>query len=51
MDGIGNTKAPRCDHGFTAAATAIADEIDAFSDVFAELNQLILIGLVQEFMA
>ena len=36
------------DHCFTAAPTAIADEIDALSYIFAELNQVLLVCLLKQ---
>ena len=51
MNRIQNRKAPGSNHGFTAAAATIADKIHPLPHIFAELNKIVLISLVQEFLA
>ena len=51
MNRVHDRKAPGGNHGFTAAAAAVADKIHLLPDIFAELTQIVLIGLVQELQA
>ena len=48
MDRIQNGKAPGGNHRFAAAATAIADKIDFLPDIFPELDQIVIVGLLQQ---
>ena len=48
MDGLHASEPPGCYHGFTAAAAAIADEINLLSYVFTELDQVMFVGRLEQ---
>jgi len=48
VDGVQQSKAPLGDHGLATAAAAVADEADSFPDVFPELDQVAVPGLVEQ---
>jgi hypothetical protein len=48
MDGIEHAKFTGGDHGFTAAATTITDEVDALANVFTELDQIPFVGFLKQ---
>ena len=51
VDGLGHLEALDRGEGLAAAAAAVADEVDALADVLAELHEIVLPGLVQQFQA
>jgi hypothetical protein len=48
MDGVEQTEAAGRDHGLAAAAAAVADEVDPPLDVLPELDEVMVVGLVEE---
>ena len=45
---VEHAKLPGRNHGFAAAATAVANKVNAFPYVFSELHQILLVGLLKQ---
>jgi hypothetical protein len=48
VDGFEDSEAAGRDHGFAAAAAAVADEADPALDVLAELDEVLIVGFLEE---